>query len=125
MIYGSSYIVLKSSDEEQLAAWLFVRWMLSPENQARWVQSTGLFPLRASSMTLLSDYRTSHPQWDAAVALIPNGHIQPQLASWRTVRVMVGDAVTRIFRVNMPSGQVSAVLAQMDSTVRELTAPDD
>ena len=46
--YGPSYTVLKSTPEKQLAAWLFARWMLSPENQAQWVEATGLFPLRTS-----------------------------------------------------------------------------
>ena len=36
--YGPSYTVLKSTPEKQLAAWLFARWLLSPENQAQWVE---------------------------------------------------------------------------------------
>ena len=45
VIYGSSYVVLKSTPQQQLASWLFVRWLLSPENQMKWVEVTGLFPL--------------------------------------------------------------------------------
>ena len=56
VVYGSSFVMFKSDDATQLAAWLFMRWMLSPESQARWVQSTGLFPLRTSTMNLLADY---------------------------------------------------------------------
>ena len=70
-IYGSSYVVLKSTAERQLASWLFVRWMLSAENQKKWVEATGLFPLRTSMLASLSDYEKSHPQWSAAVDLIP------------------------------------------------------
>src|SRR5258706_1711577 len=62
VVYGSSFIIFQSNDVTQLASWLFIRWMLSPENQARWVQSTGLFPLRTSMMDLLADYGTTHPQ---------------------------------------------------------------
>jgi len=120
-IYGSSYIVLKSTPEQQLASWLFVRWMLSPENQAKWVEALGLFPLRASSMDLLKDYRDSHPQWSAAIALLPNAEIQPQLASWRIVRIMLGDGFADIFRQNIPAGRIAASLAEMDSTVRDLS----
>ncbi len=120
-IYGSSYIVLKSGAERQLAAWLFVRWVLSPENQAQWVQSTGLFPLRASSMARLTAYRADHPQWEVAVSLLPGGRLQPQLASWRTVRYALGDALMYVFRQGVGSGQISAVLAQMDSLVADIT----
>jgi len=61
VVYGSSFVVFQSDDVTQLASWLFVRWVLSPESQARWVQSTGLFPLRASTMDLLADYGNTHP----------------------------------------------------------------
>jgi ABC-type glycerol-3-phosphate transport system substrate-binding protein len=121
VVYGSSYIVLKSTPAQQLASWLFVRWMLSPENQAKWVEALGLFPLRNSSMPLLKDYINSHPQWTAAVALLPEAEIQPQLASWRTVRVMLGDGFNDIFASNIPAGRVASTLAQMDSIVRDLS----
>ncbi|NOZ00060.1 MAG: extracellular solute-binding protein [Chloroflexi bacterium] len=120
-VYGSSYVLLESTDARQLAAWLFVRWMLSPENQTRWVKSTGLFPLRVSSLDALSEYAAGHPQWAAAVELIPQAQIQPQLVSWRRVRPILGDAFDHIFRVNVVAGSVSAVLAQMDSTAAELS----
>lgn len=119
--YGSSYIVLKSSPEQQLASWLFVRWLLSPENQQKWVEVTGLLPLRTSALALLGDYKRSHPQWAAAVDLIPKAQIQPQLASWRMVRVMVGDGFDAMFRSNTAAGRVAEVLAIMDKTASDLS----
>ncbi len=121
IIYGSSYVVLKSTPEQQLASWLFVRWLLSPENQKKWVEVTGLFPLRKSSLDLLNDYKNSHPQWSAAVDLLPQAQIQPQLASWREVRVMLGDAFQTMFTSNTPAGRVAEILAMMESTTRDLT----
>ena len=121
IIYGSSYTLLNSTPEQQLASWLFVRWMLSPENQAKWVEALGLFPLRTSSMDMLKDYSSSHPQWNAALALLPTAKNQPQLASWRIVRIMLGDGFSSIFRENIPAGRIAATLADMDSTVRDLS----
>ena len=79
------------------------------------------FPMRSSSLELLGDYASSHPRWQQAVDLIPQGDIQPQLGSWRKVRVMLGDGFTQMFRVSLPSGQVAVILAQMESTSRELS----
>ncbi|MGE5250201.1 MAG: extracellular solute-binding protein [Bacteroidota bacterium] len=120
VIYGSSLVMFKSSEAAQLATWLFMKWLVTPENDARAIQASGFFPLRASSMTLLGDYSKSHPQWQMAVDLIPAGNIQPQLASWRKVRVMLGDGFTQMFRVSLPSGQVPVILAQMESTSHDL-----
>jgi ABC-type glycerol-3-phosphate transport system substrate-binding protein len=108
----------------QLASWLFVRWMLSPENQARWVQSTGLFPLRTSTMNLLSEYSAEHPQWAAAVELLPEGQLTPQLASWRVVRIMLGDGFRDMFDTirhpDLTDGQVPLLLRQMEETATDL-----
>lgn len=120
VVYGSSYILLNSDDPEQLAAWLFVRWLISPENQADWVNSVGYFPLQASTMGLLADYAAGHPQWAEAVNLLPQGRTTPELAAWRTVRVALGDGFTFMFRVDTPVGQVPTILAQMDAVVKDL-----
>jgi ABC-type glycerol-3-phosphate transport system substrate-binding protein len=120
IIYGSSYVILNSTNNEQLAAWLFARWLLDNEQDARWVEATHLFPIRTSTLELLGDYEKTHPQWAQAIKLLPQGEIQPQLASWRKVKVMIGDGFTHMYRVNVPSGQVPAILAQMESISRDL-----
>ena len=120
-VFGSSYVIFDSTDQEQLAAWLFVRWLLDNEQDARWVETTHLFPLRTSTLDLLGDYEKTHPQWAQAVNLLPEGMIQPQLASWRTVKVMLGDGFTHMYRVNVSSGQVAAILAQMETTAKDLS----
>jgi len=119
--YGSSFVVLKSTPEQQLASWLFIRWLLSAENQKRWVEATGLFPLRSSLIDALGDYAKSHPQWQAAVKYMPEAQIQPQLASWRQVRVMLGDGFDAMFRANTPAGRVAEILAIMDRTAGDLS----
>jgi len=124
VVYGSSFVMFQSDDVTQLASWLFMRWMLSPENQARWVQSTGLFPLRSSTMDLLGDYAIAHPQWAEGVKLLSNGETIPRLASWRLVRVMLGDGFADMFDVirhpDLTDGQVPIILKQMEDTAAEL-----
>lgn len=120
-VYGSSYVVLNSSEEEQLASWLFIKWLLEKEQDARWVEATHLFPLRSSTLELLGDYERTYPQWKQAVDLIPQGEMQPPLGSWRTVKIMLGDGFAHMYRVNVASGQVAAILAQMETTARDLS----
>ncbi|MEO8355268.1 MAG: hypothetical protein ABI621_05105, partial [Chloroflexota bacterium] len=112
-------------DVTELASWLFMRWMLTTDNQARWVQSTGLFPLRTSTMNLLADYSADHPQWATAVNLLPNGELTPQLASWRVVRIMLGDGFRDMFDTirhpDLTDGQIPLILKQMDETVTDLS----
>jgi ABC-type glycerol-3-phosphate transport system substrate-binding protein len=118
--YGPSYAVLKSGPEKELAAWLFIRWLLDPERQAQWVRVSGLFPLRSAEMPLLADYASAHPQWEAAVDLLADAHPVPPAASWRTMKYVLGDGTEHIFRVNLPVTQIPSVLEEMDSTAAEL-----
>ena len=124
VVYGSSFIMFESDDVTQLASWLFLRWILSAENQARWVQSTGLFPLRTSTLELLGEYSASHPQWAEAVNLLSDGETTPRLASWRVVRVMLEDGFRDMFDTirhpDLTDGQVPLILKQMDDTAEDL-----
>ena len=122
-VYGSSFIVMPSTNEQQLATWLFVRWLLSTENQARWVSTTGMFPLRTSTLNLVADYAAAHPQWVGAVKLLPRAQGTPRLASWRQIRLVLGDGFACMFLGNMPSvcDQPPVVLVQMDKAVQDLT----
>jgi ABC-type glycerol-3-phosphate transport system substrate-binding protein len=124
VVYGSSFILFESDDVTQLASWLFIRWVLSAENQARWVQSTGLFPLRNSTMQFLGDYPASHPQWAQAVELLADAELTPQLASWRVVRVMLEDGFRDMFDTirhpDLTDGQVPLILKQMDDIAEDL-----
>jgi len=118
--YGPSYAALKSTPERELAAWLFIRWLLDPQRQAQWVRVNGLFPLRSSALDSLADYSSAHPQWEAAVKLLDQARVAPQAASWRTIKYVLGDGTNYIFRVNLPLSQVPGVLREMDSTAVEL-----
>ncbi len=115
--YGPDYVVLKSGEARQLAAWLFARWMLSPENQARWVRQTGLFPVRTSAQNLVGDMRAANPQWAAAADLIPQAQTYPQSAAWRKARLVLGDGFFSFFQLTSASAQV---LSEMDSTLKEV-----
>jgi len=58
------------------------------------------------------------------VKLLPNGRITPQLASWRLVRVMLGDGFVDMFDTirhpDLTDGQVPVILKQMDEIATEL-----
>jgi ABC-type glycerol-3-phosphate transport system substrate-binding protein len=117
---GPSYTLLQSTPEKQLAAWLFVRWLLSAENQAKWVEATGLLPLRFSALDSLGEYRAGHPQWNNAVGYIAEALMTPQLAAWRMAQYVLADGAGFIFRTDLAVEQIPSILDEMDATVEEL-----
>jgi multiple sugar transport system substrate-binding protein len=119
-VYGPSYVMLASSPERQLAAWLLIKWLLLPENQARMVESNGAFPLRASTLDYLEGYKNTHPQWAAALQALPFARFEPSFRSWGTVRWALSDAGTQLFRSYFDVGQVPTLLDFLDQTAAEL-----
>jgi multiple sugar transport system substrate-binding protein len=120
--YGPSLGLFASTPSEQLAAWLFIKWMVSPEVQAKWVQASHTFPVRTSALAYLQDYADSHPQWAAALEFLPQARIEPPFASWKVVRWAVGDVGTQTFRSYFTSDRIPAMLQLLDKTAGEIHA---
>ncbi|MFN3741819.1 MAG: extracellular solute-binding protein [Anaerolineales bacterium] len=117
--YGTSYALFKTAEANQLAGWLFIRWMLRAENQAAMVKSSGFLPLTRSARQFLADYAGEHPAWDAAVKLLESARPAPTLSSWERTKWMLGDGFEEIFRLGLESGQIPLILAELDRAVRE------
>ena len=125
-VYGPSVALVKSTPEEQLAAWLFVKWFITPENQAKWIEASGYFPTRKSTEPLLKDYMDKNPQWAAAVTWFQSEEtlkkFEPRDASWSAVRSAVGEHVSQIFSADFSADQIPALLEQLQQVAEELYA---
>lgn len=121
-VYGPSFTLFGASPEEQLASWLLVKWLASPEEQARWITASGTLPLRLSVSDLMKPYGEAHPQWSQAKALLPTASTEPSLASWSVVRWALADVATQVFRYYFTSDRIPATLALLDETAAELHA---
>ena len=70
--------VVPSTEDEQLASWLFIKWLTSPEIQARWIQISGYYGTQYTTEELLADYAVANPVWASGVALAAIGPSEPQ-----------------------------------------------
>jgi multiple sugar transport system substrate-binding protein len=119
-VYGPLFTILESSPEEQLASWLWIKWLSNPVNQAQLITSSGLFPLRESTRLQLQEHEQQNPQWGAAVELLPLAKSEPSYISWRTVRWALADASTQLFRSYFTPSQIPTLLEFLDQTAAEL-----
>lgn len=119
-IFGPSYTLLPSDPEKQLAAWLFLRWLAQPENQARWVEATASLPMRAAARDYLSVYLQAHPQWAAALEALPYAFAEPSLPSWAQVRWALQDATTQLYRSYFSADGIPEMLDFLQQTADDL-----
>ncbi len=108
-IYGASVSIPKSTPEQELAAWLFIKYYTSPEAQAKWAQASNYFPVRKSVAEGLSDYFAENPAYKTAFDLLQYGHTEPPTPGYDFVRDMVSEAMAAI-----------ADGADVDSTLADL-----
>jgi ABC-type glycerol-3-phosphate transport system substrate-binding protein len=120
-VYGPSYVMLRSTPEEQLASWIFLQYLLEASNQALIVEGTGGFPISKSVVALVDGSDVATSQWLAAVELLEYGRFEPRLSSWRTVRAALRDAGDILFTAFNPP-EISDLLDQLQATAEELHA---
>ncbi len=115
-----SYAILGTVPEEQLAAWLYLKWMIAPENQAGIVKANSSYPARISTMTFLNDYVEDHPQWAEAQDLFQYGFVEPRLSSWYFARWAVRDAIQELLSADFLSTEIPSLLKELNTLLAEI-----
>ncbi len=100
-LYGGSVMMPKATPEQELAAWIFIKWFTSPEPQAMWVEASNYFSPRYSTQDLLKDYIPTNPKYAEAEKLLPYAEFEPQLISYSDVRNLVNDAFQEIINTDV------------------------
>lgn len=120
LVYGPAFNLLQSTPEEQLASWLFVKWLVSPENHLRFVQATQTLPVQVSVLEELNKKSAESPQWTAALELLPLARHEPSIQSWMTVRWAVSDASKQLFQWYFEASQIPTLTKLLDKTAADL-----
>ena len=110
-IYGGDVMVTVTNPEQQLAAWVFIKWFTTPEIQAKWDEISGYFPTRASASKFLGDYLAKNKQWATAMQMLPYSVYEPQLISYQKTR----DGMTKAFNAIIKGADIKATLDQLNT----------
>ncbi|MHB0988118.1 MAG: extracellular solute-binding protein [Bellilinea sp.] len=119
---GLSYGVLRSSEVQETAAWLFVRWMSQPENSARLLAVGGGLPVSTAAAELARTQMDSNPQWAQALQWMPTMQSAPPVAGWRIARFVLQDAFWQSLQSFVPVEDFPSILEQLDATIIEVQA---
>ncbi|MBW7881281.1 MAG: extracellular solute-binding protein [Caldilineaceae bacterium] len=114
-IYGGDIMITKTTPEQELAAWLFIKWFTTPEIQARWDEISGYFPTRQATSEFFSDALKENGPYNQGVALLPYSAYEPQLISYTAVR----DAVQKAFNEIMQGADIQETLDNLTTFANE------
>jgi ABC-type glycerol-3-phosphate transport system substrate-binding protein len=121
-MYGIGLGVLHESEEKDLAAWLFIRWLAETEQTARWSVATDRFPVRISAEAHISMTQklAEDAQYAQAHALQPLGRVVPSIRATLAVRNAIQDAMAAVLEngadvtdtLQIAADRVDAILAR-------------
>lgn len=103
-MYGPTLCVFKTTPQNQLAGWLFIRWFTEPEQAARWAIAADHLPVRRSAIeteTLKAHFK-EHPLYEEAFGFLEYARMEPAIAGWQVLRNALYKAI-----VGVASSQVS------------------
>lgn len=119
---GSSYAVLAGEKEDQLAAWLLLRWLSQPQYQASLAQAGSSVPVGFKAVQALSDAgQQQDPRWAQTFQWAPTARSAPVDAAWYVVQNILEDAFWQSFQSSYITPEmVPGLLTTLDATIPEV-----
>ena len=117
--HGESLGMLNSEPAQELASWLFIRWLSMPEQQIQLAKVNPGLPVRQSILEQISSDRSE--QWNQVIALLDGARLAPRTAEWRVARFVLQDAAYQVYLANIMPVQYPQILGEMDSIILDLS----
>jgi multiple sugar transport system substrate-binding protein len=120
---GQSFAMFAGSAEEQMASWLFMKWMNNAEYQAEIIQATSGLPITKSVLDETTAFQKSIPQWANIIDDLDNLQAMPNGSQWNKARSVLVDANWQLYQqaeIKDTSEAMSLILNQLDLTINEL-----
>lgn len=95
-LYGASVSIPKSTPEQELAAFLFMKYYTSKDVQAKWAEASNYFPVRQSVADGLSGYFEKNPAYKTAFDLLQYGIAEPSAPGYDFVRDVLQEKMAAI-----------------------------
>lgn len=115
-----SIVIFNSKPEKELAAWLFLKYLTSPEIQAEWIQDSDYYPVRKGATRFLREYRLDNPHWSQGYNLLKYSQVNQLHQSWEVTRQALGDAFEAIL-ISSPD-DMTKLLNQLNQMAAELVS---
>ncbi|MDO9088384.1 MAG: extracellular solute-binding protein [Anaerolineaceae bacterium] len=119
LTHGDSIGIMKSDPAQELAAWLFVRWLSGLEQQSEISEINPGLPVSQSIISELSTDRSD--QWNQVVSLLDTAKSTPRTADWRVARFVLPDAAFQIYLANITPDQYPQIIAMLDTIIAEIS----
>jgi ABC-type glycerol-3-phosphate transport system substrate-binding protein len=93
-VQGTVASILRTEPRQQLAAWVFLQWLMRIENDAHWVLATGSLPKRKSTLDVveIQAHLEQNPMYREACALLADARPEPVAPDWDAILPLLARA---------------------------------
>lgn len=121
-LYGSSYVIIETTPEADLAAWLFLKYLQQPQNQLPWLRANYAFALQKSLAMEFMAFSSVAPQLAGAMQLAEYGQNEPRQVSWSAVYGALEDAGEQLFTEDYDPQSLPLLLQDLQAAADEIQA---
>lgn len=92
------WVVTKSDEGRQLAAWQFIRWLTDGPQTTEWAVETGELPARVSAITQMAAGESAEP-WQATLlkTVAPAARPEPLIGGWGCIQGVLAAGLRQVF----------------------------
>ncbi len=113
---GYSYALMHETDEQTMAAWLFLRYLTETENQIKIIEATGALPLSSITINELSEFRTEHPAWNQALQYLALAQSVPDTITWIKTEPVLADMAWQL-RFSALKENIPVILSEAEEII--------
>jgi ABC-type glycerol-3-phosphate transport system substrate-binding protein len=120
VIYGPSLSIFKAQKpEQQLASWLFIRWLTEREQTAKWAITSNSFPVRRSAAEdpAWKAHVEKNPEFKKAFDWVQYGKAEPRTAAWNAVRAIIQDMMIAVINGTDPKAALDKAVADANTVL--------
>jgi ABC-type glycerol-3-phosphate transport system substrate-binding protein len=117
--FGQMIGIVRTNPDADLASWIFLKYLTSPETQSTWIGFTGYFP--SQSTTDVGSRPTDDAIWGGALDLLVLGKAEPNLAAHGAVRGAIRDAFDAIAAATSEE-EIVSILDTLNETAAQMVA---
>ena len=119
--YGADAAVIRSDLVQQTASWVFIKWLIAAENQAKWQTLGAYLPVNKDAVKYSKDSFSGEAAWLDAMGYSTVSRQEPMMVSWHLVRWALSDAAkSMLLDADFSTDDVAVLLETLSLTANEI-----
>jgi ABC-type glycerol-3-phosphate transport system substrate-binding protein len=120
LVNGNGAAIVAGSPPEQMAAWLYLNYLLEARNQALFAIASGGYPVQEGAWTWLDVYAKQHQPWGLPHEWMNPRFSPPLFHNWLVAGNVLADAGWELYQPFTTIERVPAILEMLDTMIAEI-----